>query len=455
MNKTILFNIILFCQIIYSQNRAPSCWLKYQDFFQGDIIINKIKVKSPSPTYTYYCSLQWNAGMEGGGYCGIQEHPDGRNFIFSIWDPISSSEAITAPYTHPGTLIESFGGEGTGLKSWNFNIGWNEDQWYSFISRAWSVDSHTMFGFWIFSHSDQEWFHLVTMDYPVNNIRFNSRTGSFIEDWVGNGWNSREVHHQSGWKRKTSDLSWFPFSNSLFDRVSPDAGANNYINNYDGGVASDYYFMKSGGATTPITNTSNSLLSLTNSNLSPGYGIGNVLNLDKSISINNLQLNWNLELSKPPQFSYDIKIFDNPTFSGIPIIHLNDNIPHLRSKSIDTNNLLNGNEYYLQFFIVDIFDNQSTIISDSFIAQTTTLGTNTFNNNSLSYYPNPVENTLNINLKNINIDNISIYDISGKKIIEISHIVNNQIDVSPLEKGVYVLSLETTNGLIKQKFVKN
>lgn len=80
-------------------------------------IINTVRVASPSPLYTYYCTMQWNAGMEGGGYCGIQEHPNGRNFIFSIWDPVSSNESIRAAYLGDGTQVENFGGEGTGLKS--------------------------------------------------------------------------------------------------------------------------------------------------------------------------------------------------------------------------------------------------------------------------------------------------------------------------------------------------
>lgn len=48
----------------FGQNRAPSCWLKYPDNFKGDIIINTVRVASPSPLYTYYCTMQWNAGMQ-------------------------------------------------------------------------------------------------------------------------------------------------------------------------------------------------------------------------------------------------------------------------------------------------------------------------------------------------------------------------------------------------------
>jgi hypothetical protein len=445
MKKLLLVLCAFAFQFSQSQNRAPSCWLKYQDWYQGDILINKIKVISPSPTYTYYCSLQWNAGMEGGGYCGIQEHPNGRNFIFSIWDPISSSESITAPYTHSGTLTEPFGGEGTGLKSWNFDIGWNTGQWYSFVTRAWSSGTSTMFGFWVYNHSDQIWYHLVTMDYPVSNIRFNSPTGSFIEDWLGNGWNKREVHHQDGWKRKTSDLSWNAFTSSLFERVSPDAGANNYINNYDGGTNSNYYFMQSGGTITPTTNTSGTMLSLANNNSDPGYDVVEVSSLNKTVSTDNLLLDWNLVTSKSPQFSYKIDIYNNPTFSGNPIIEVNENIPHQRNSNIDISNLIDGNEYYIRFSVTDIFDNQSTEVTDSFIAEST-LGLDDINLlNTLSYYPNPFEDKLTLKFNN-QMESIktSLVDFVGKIILTSYHYNSSEIELnipSNIGKGVYFLTI--------------
>jgi hypothetical protein len=446
MKNSLLILCIFIFQFALSQNRAPSCWLKYQDNFQGDILINKIKVISPSPTYTYYCSLQWNAGMEGGGYCGIQEHPDGRNFIFSIWDPISSSESITAPYTHSGTQVESFGGEGTGLKSWNFTIGWDTEQWYSFVTRAWSFGSNTMFGFWVYSHFDQIWYHLVTMDYPVSNIRFNSPTGSFIEDWLGNGWNTREVHHQDGWKRKTSDLSWNALKSSLFERVSPDAGANNYINNYDGGTNSDYYFMRSGGTTTPTTNTSGTMLSLANINSEPGYDVANVSSINKTVSIDNLLLNWTLDPSKSPQFSYKINIYDNPALSGVPLIEINEIIPHQRDSNIDISSLTNGIEYYIEFSVIDIFDNQSTTVTESFVAQSSTLGLNDTNIiNTFNYYPNPFDSKIYLNFKNqIKYIKITLTDITGKIILMNNYYNCSEIEIktpSDIGKGIYFLTV--------------
>jgi len=446
IRKLVFVLFILWIQSGFSQNRAPSCWLRYQDNFRGDILINTVSVQSPSPTYTYYCTLQWNAGMEGGGYCGMQEHPNGKNFIFSIWDPRNSSDPITAPYTHSGTQIQSFGGEGTGLKSWNFDIGWETDQWYSFVTRVWDDNTHTMFGFWIFSQSDQEWYHLVTMDYPVANVRFNSSTGSFIEDWFGNGWNTREVHLKQGWKRKTSDLSWQPFTNALFQRVSPDAGAVNYIDNYDGGVATDYYFMKSGGTVSPVTNTSGATISLNNNSSDPGFPLGEVTGINTSLTDDLLTLQWDINVSKTPQFSYHIEIFDNPDFSGSPVIQLHQTIPHVRTSDIDISSLVNGNEYYIRFYIIDIFDRQSLPVTGSFIRQVQGID-KTDNNLFIKNYPNPFQSKVYLKFKNkIDKCRVELLNILGRTVFINTYYNSSQIELNfpnTLKKGVYFLRINS------------
>ena len=96
--------------------------------------------------------------MEGGGYLGIQEHPREEILFFSLWDSKESSDNATASYTHLGLFNHLV--EGTGLKSWNFDIGWNTDEWYSFVSRTWNDNNHTLFGFWVFNHTSSEWYHL-------------------------------------------------------------------------------------------------------------------------------------------------------------------------------------------------------------------------------------------------------------------------------------------------------
>ena len=342
-------------------------WLRYQDNYQGDILINTVRVKSPSPLYTYYCVLQWNAGQEGGGYLGIQEHPQGRNFIFSLWDSQESSDAVTASYTHSGTDVLPFGGEGTGLKSWNFDIGWNTDEWYSFVTRTWNDNSHTLFGYWVYNHSLEKWYHLVTMDYPVEGIKFNSNTGSFLEDWLGNGSNKREFHTKNGWKRKSSNSSWNPFNISRFTRVKPDNGAANYIENYDGGVIDDYYFMKSGGNnTSPVTNSSPSNLALTNNSEKPDFEPPEVLSFEKDLEDDNLKLNWQVSESKLPQFSYHIEIYDNSDYTGSPVLQINKIKPETRDEEIDISSLVDGKSYFIRFHLTDILDNKSSYIDKNF-----------------------------------------------------------------------------------------
>jgi len=65
-------------------------------------------------------------------------------------------------------------------------------------------------------------------------------------------------------------------------------------------------------------------------------------------------------------------------------------------------------------------------------------------------YPNPVSNVLNIkSLKHV-IKEVTIYSILGKRI---NHIVSNfsHINVSSLSKGMYLVQIETTDGVILNK----
>ena len=458
--KQILILIIAFGlgQNTFSQNRAPSCWLKYKDSFQGDILVNTVRVPAPSPTYTYYCTLQWNAGMEGGGYCGIQEHPDSRNFIYSIWDPKSSNEAITAAYAHPGTKVENFGGEGTGLKSWNFEIGWETNQWYSFVSRAWGSNAHTMFGYWVFDHTNSIWHHLVTMDFPVANVRFNSSTGSFIEDWLGNGWNTREVHHKEGWKRRTSDNSWYAFTSAKFERVKPDAGAINYIDNYDGGINTDHYFMQSGGIIIPETNSSGATVYLDNSATDPGLETGQIFELNSSVTNDTtLSLSWVIDLSRAPQFSYHVKIFDNQSFAGDPVIEASQNTPHLRDIDINLNGLRGDTVYYLQFYIEDIFDNKSAVKTDSFRTNPSLAIERNEIIHNVTVYPNPVHDKINIisekTLKNLELQLMSILgNVVYEK--EYQHISELIVPVNNIPNGIYFLRLLSEKRIKTIKLIK-
>jgi len=49
----------------------------------------------------------------------------------------------------PGTKCERFGGEGEGMKTMNFDLGWEPDEWYTLLTKCWGKDGHTFFGFWV------------------------------------------------------------------------------------------------------------------------------------------------------------------------------------------------------------------------------------------------------------------------------------------------------------------
>jgi len=70
----------------------------------------------------------------------------------------------------------------------------------------------------------------------------------------------------------------------------------------------------------------------------------------------------------------------------------------------------------------------------------------------MTVYPNPVENVLYFN-SNLNSQSIGIYDVSGIKIKEVKS-VNNSIDLSFLDKGVYFLDLGELNHPAFEKIIK-
>ena len=87
MRSLILTPVVIYL-ILFSmnagENAAPSSHMVYNDAnFPGDILINEVRVpKKGEAMYTYYEALGW-AG-KAAGYAGIQAHPRGHNYIFSI-----------------------------------------------------------------------------------------------------------------------------------------------------------------------------------------------------------------------------------------------------------------------------------------------------------------------------------------------------------------------------------
>jgi hypothetical protein len=69
-------------------------------------------------------------------------------------------------------------------------------------------------------------------------------------------------------------------------------------------------------------------------------------------------------------------------------------------------------------------------------------------------YPNPVKEVLKVRLKEkAIIRSVHILSMSGKS-MAVNLIAEKEIDVTSLPSGMYILTVDTTKGLIKEKFVK-
>ncbi|GLB50511.1 T9SS type A sorting domain-containing protein [Neptunitalea lumnitzerae] len=82
------------------------------------------------------------------------------------------------------------------------------------------------------------------------------------------------------------------------------------------------------------------------------------------------------------------------------------------------------------------------------------LGVDAFKQDRLQLYPNPVANSLYVKTLE-EVTAISIYNIDGKVVLQkMNPVLENGLNVSSLEKGVYFIEAETVNGVLYKKMIK-
>lgn len=82
-----------------------------------------------------------------------------------------------------------------------------------------------------------------------------------------------------------------------------------------------------------------------------------------------------------------------------------------------------------------------------------TLSSSNFEESDFTIYPNPVTNQLYIESQEA-FQRVEVFTINGKRILEVDHQENQPMDVSSLPSGMYMLKIETENGSITKKLVK-
>ena len=366
-----LFCLTVLCvQVVMAQNSAPSSHLVFDDNFAGDILINEVRVpKSGEALYTYYEALGWRG--TGAGYAGIQSHPKAHNFIFSIWDHRQHTAPISAVFRGPGTEAVGFGGEGTGLKSWNFELGWSTDVWYTLVARNWPVGEHTHFGFWVRAGDTKKWTHLVTMDVAVAGAHFQGGTDAFIEDWSSSGTHARTTHLRGGWKRST-DGSWFPFGKGRYSVNAWDLvegkRSYNYRTRWNGGTARDetgeFYFMTSGGKKTVSATENPSTHAIARNQSEPDFETIRITEAHAARDAERVTVRWKVSDVTTPQFAYRIELHDNRAGAGEPLLAESRTRAEVRESQLDITalGLPATKEIYAHLQLTDLFDRSSATV---------------------------------------------------------------------------------------------
>ncbi len=81
------------------------------------------------------------------------------------------------------------------------------------------------------------------------------------------------------------------------------------------------------------------------------------------------------------------------------------------------------------------------------------LSVNEFVLPEISFFPNPVVDTLTIKIpSDVEVQSIVLYDVFGKKVMTSS---DYKIDVSDISKGIYFINVETDTGSFVKKIVKS
>jgi len=120
-----------------------------------------------------------------------------------------------------------------------------------------------------------------------------------------------------------------------------------------------------------------------------------------------------------------------------------------------------GNETVIDYIkinwpsgIEEVFYDVATNQILTLVEDDDTLQVDEVSNQETYLFPNPVQNDLHI--KSIKkITNIIVMNMLGQILIKNSFLINNQLNISALASGHYILSFTAENSILKKKFIKN
>lgn len=187
--------------------------------------------------------------------------------------------------------------------------------------------------------------------------------------------------------------------------------------------------------------------------------------LKANASGSTVQLNWDISAQTERSFlnvSTNKKMNEKGSFEIISV--LNVDVTGSYTKTLQ--NLTNGVYYCMvitdgfgrrvhsDIITITVINGNATVSRNSYADSTDAKNTNNQNdiNKIISIYPNPAENTISI-ITQYKLLNITILDIQGR-IVKIFADVNDEIDITDVQKGLYILKIDTDNGTAIEKIIK-
>ena len=291
-----------------------------------------------------------------------------ENDVWTVGDNMEllfqSTESTIVTYEQANNIsydVQPFSGEGRGLQSY-YRLNWQENNWYTFVTKFWQDGDNTKIGFWLLDHEAETWSHYITMIYPERNVYATASFGSFLENYVATNGAVRSMYATPRFARLLSG-DWYYKGKGL---VYASGSGEGYNENYVARMENAMYYMQSGGTENDHAaldqRQSIDYADFYTTNYSLVASLFTPIEI-QSIAYENGSLVWEIAPNKLPQFSYEYKVskvVDNgESLSFIPVFEGSTIDPDCRSKAIDLSSLEPG-QYDVQLTVYDICGNKST-----------------------------------------------------------------------------------------------
>lgn len=356
--------------------------------------------------WPYWAESTYNAiysqtisGSDGAScyfYGGMPSDPNGNPpsaIIWSFWPPSGTAvlgAAVTAYWTGPNMYAPPHVGEGASGKASGKWPLITTNRWYREVLRVWSPADGTPHqayaGRWLRDPATSNWYHLATMQLPFSGPGLSGLSG-FQEDFSHGNLKPRRTdyrnvyyHRNGAW---TAAKLFTPSVRQLgengtcglienstaafFETCSGSSYLFNVTNNIPPTTGNLYMLVATNQATaslltnkpagiTTIAAANNYAavgLNLVNQPNTPALDPILVTNASATTSGNQLIVSWQVPPISSPQLACVLEVFDNPAYSGAPVVTFFQRDPELRQQLL---NLGSASTPYVRLSVIDIFD---------------------------------------------------------------------------------------------------